>query len=98
MRFHYLAMKAHAWALTLLVAPLLWMGRQPRLTPEAILGICASLPEANMARWDDIARIGIRPAIGLFKVTSGSWFGDGVKYGVFLPAPPCALDQLSLKR
>lgn len=89
----------------------------PALPFDRVLEAARAVPEAEVASWDDIDRLDVRPGKGVVKVRcvnrwelqldaatgellsstlrrsdlieslhDGSWFGDGIKLWVFLPA------------
>lgn len=42
----------------------------PLLTPAALLAACRGVPEAGVRGWADVARVDLRPARGVYKVTA----------------------------
>ena len=90
---------------------------RPTLSFDNVLNAVRQVPQANLNDWDDIDRLGVRPAKGIIKVRGknhwevqlnaqtgdvlqvayrrtdtieaihdGSWFFDGAKLWLFLPA------------
>lgn len=45
-------------------------GKAPAVSMDGILAACRAVPEAKVTGWDDIARIDVRPAKGMLKVTT----------------------------
>ena len=45
-------------------------GQEPAISFAAILEICRGIPEAQVASWEDIHRIDVRPSRGMIKVSA----------------------------